>query len=147
MVDPFYVPQDLEYCAVQVIQHYESLPEELRKRLENKVDPLQNKGNQYGSDFSLTEEVNEMLKMARALRKDLMVGDFISDDATTRDVKEAVSASNTLLNTIIKSHGQLMSFERQRAIEKAVVDSVMYLPDEQKTNFFKVLEKNLEKIS
>lgn len=141
--DPFFTPPLLDEYVEAVIQHADSLVPVQRARLVAAFAPKR-AVNEYGEGFSLAVEVEEMLKMARALRQQVMVGNQVADGVGPREVKEAVSASNTLLNTLLKVHEQVMSFERQRGIEKAVIEAISDLPHEQKERFFAKLTELLE---
>jgi hypothetical protein len=145
MDDPFFTPPQLNEYVDSVIEHAQSLTPIQKARLTAAFAP-RSSGNEYGEDFSLAIEVEEMLKMARALRKQVMVGNQVADGVGPREVKEAVSASNTLLNTLLKVHEQVMSFERQRAIEKAVTEAISELSHDHKQKFFTRLSELLEAV-
>ena len=70
----------------------------------------------------------------------------ISAAAFAREVKEVVTASNTLLQTLMKTHSKVLSYDRQRAIEEATVETMKALPDEERATFFSLLEANLAAI-
>lgn len=143
--DPFFSPPLLEEAVGLVTTHAGFLSAEQRHRLQAVLAPPRTE-NTYGADFSLLQEMEELLNMARALRQHVMTGNQVAEGIGTREVKEAVSASNTLLSTLIKVHEQVLSFERQRAIEQATIKAIGTLPEESRAQFFSTLEELLESV-
>jgi hypothetical protein len=102
---------------------------------------------EYGADFDLGYEVQMQIMAVRAMRNAIMPGGVVRVGTPAREIKEVVTASSTLLNTLMKTHERIMSLDRQRAIEEAVTTSIQTLPDEQKKQFLATLEENLSAIT
>ena len=102
---------------------------------------------EYGADFDLGHEVQMQIMAVRAMRNAIMPGGVVRAGTPAREIKEVVTASSTLLNTLMKTHERIMSLDRQRAIEEAVTTSIQTLPDEQKKQFLATLEENLSAIA
>ena len=110
---------------------------------------LQGKAEQdteYGPDFDMGAEVRMQIAAVRAMRNSVMPGGVARAGVPVREMKEVVTASSTLLTTLLRTHEKVMSYDRQRAIEEATVAAVQTLPDEAKALFFKQLEEALEAI-
>lgn len=127
--------------------HSNSITEEQAVELSALVCTILPEQEQYDADFSFTDELSEQIKAIRAMRKSVITAHGqVREGASVREVKEVVSASSTMLQTLLKTHDQVQSFERQRAIEKAVIDTVKSLPQEYREKFFAELEIEMEKI-
>lgn len=102
---------------------------------------------EYGADFDLTQEVEAQIRAVRAMRESVITKEGkVKSGVGARDLKEVVTASNTLLQTLMKTHEKVLNYDRQRALEEATVAAVETLGDEEKTRFFTVLEARLESI-
>lgn len=101
---------------------------------------------EYNASFNLREEVQAQIMAVRALRNSVMPGGRVSPGMHAREIKEMISASSTLLNTLLKTHGQILSLERSRCIEEAVTEAIKTLPDEARESFLSLLETNLSAI-
>ena len=102
----------------------------------------------YGADFDLADEVNEQIKAVRALRQTIMDDSgTIREGVQARDVKEMVSSSNTLLGSLMRFHDKIINQDRMRLVEKATIEAVKTLPEEQQEIFFDTLQKGLDAIS
>ena len=101
---------------------------------------------EYGASFDIKEEVQMQIMAVRAMRNAVMPNGKVRPGLASREVKEVVTASSTLLNTLMKTHKDVMSFSRSRAIEEAVTTTVRTLPEDQQQAFFAVLEENLSAI-
>lgn len=102
----------------------------------------------YGPDFDLTSEVNTQLALVYAMR-DQMINPTthrLNDGFTTREAKELITASNTLMTTLTRSHEKIINAERQRAIEEAVISYASSLEEEEKEKFLRGLEEELENL-
>ena len=101
----------------------------------------------YGANFDIVAEVEAQIALVRAMRRSVVTaGGQLMPGIATRELKEVVSASTTMLTTLSKSHEKIMSFDRIRAIETSTVDAVKTLPAEQQTIFFETLERKLSAI-
>jgi len=101
---------------------------------------------EYGASFDIKEEVQMQIMAVRAMRNAVMPNGKVRPGLASREVKEVVTASSTLLNTLLKTHEKVMSFSRSRAIEEAVTTSIQTLPEEQKKQFLATLAENLSTI-
>lgn len=101
---------------------------------------------EYGASFDIKEEVQMQIMAVRAMRNAVMPNGRVRPGLASREMKEVVTASSTLLNTLMKTHDKIMSLERQRAIEEAVTTSIQTLPEEQKKQFLATLAENLSTI-
>ena len=110
----------------------------LEGRGENKVE--------YNASFNLQEEVQAQIMAVRALRNSVMPGGKVRPGLPAREIKETITASSTLLNTLLKTHEKILSLDRARCIEEAVTTTIRTLPDEQQKIFFAQLEANLAAI-
>jgi hypothetical protein len=101
---------------------------------------------EYGADFDLKEEVQAQIQAVRAMRDAVMPNGVVRVGTSAREVKEVVTASSTLLTTLMKMHEKVMSFDRSRAIEEAVTATIRGLPEDAQKVFFSQLEQNLSAI-
>jgi len=102
------------------------------------------KGVQYDADFDLLGEVSDLLTTIKAMRSKVMTDAGVPrEDVSARDLKEVATASNTLLQTLLKVHTQIMSMNRQRAIEKAVAETMREQPEDIQNMYFQRLELEL----
>ena len=103
---------------------------------------------EYGADFDMVEEVNEQIKAVRALRASVMDPETggIRQDKSTRDVKEIVSSSSTLLTWLMKFHEKIIYQDRMRALEQATIEVVKDLDQQAQDKFFSVLEEKYAQI-
>lgn len=108
---------------------------------------FQDDSAEYGAHFDMAAEVSAQIKAVRAMRRSVMTdAGTVQPGVAARELKEVVSASNTLLQTLLKTHERLLNFDRQRALEAATVTAVETLPEENQQTFFKALEAELEAI-
>lgn len=103
---------------------------------------------EYGADFDMIEEVNEQIKAVRALRSSVLdpVTGQVRDDKSSRDVKEIVSTSATLLTSLMKFHEKIINQDRMRALEQATIEVVKDLSPEAQEKFFTALEEKYAQI-
>ena len=131
-----------EFTASQIQEMYDALRPLLKKASDGAE-------NMYGTDFSIADEINELLLTSRAMRRSVMTssGD-IQQDISTREVKEVLSSSTTLINSLMKSHEKVMSMERFRAVEAATIDTLLEVGDNELVEqFMSVLTAKLDVIS
>lgn len=101
----------------------------------------------YGADFSMVSEIDDQIRTVRALREHVIQPNGrLREGMNARDAKEVISASTTLLGTLMKSHDKILGFERQRAMESAVVAVLKGLDPDIKAQFFSELERRMEDI-
>lgn len=99
---------------------------------------------QYGANFDFTEEITAQIQAVRAMRRSVLSeSGRMAEGVSARELKEVVSASSTLLQTLLKTHEKVMNFSRQHAIEKAVTSVVRTLDGPDQASFFMALETEL----
>lgn len=98
----------------------------------------------YGADFDFTVEIGAQIAAVKAMRSKVMSANgTLKDAVSTREAKEVLSASTTLLTTLMKHHDKIVNFDRQRALEEAVKAAVQTLPENARDAFFAELERRL----
>lgn len=100
----------------------------------------------YDANFDMMGEVESQIRAVHAMRNAIMPGGVVRAGTPAREIKEVVTASSTLLTTLMKMHEKVMSFDRSRAIEEAVSDTVSTLDQEAQDRFFALLKENLSAI-
>lgn len=105
--------------------------------------------NMYDSNFSIADEINELLITSRAMRRSVMTDSGeIQADISTREVKEVLSSSTTLINSLMKSHEKVMSMERFRSVEAATIETLLEVGDQGLVDkFVEILTTKLDVIS
>ncbi len=102
-------------------------------------------GVEYDAKFDLTEEIGMQLKMVHALRRKVMVNGTIRSGVSAREVKEVVSTTSTMLNTLMKNHEKMMSMDRQRAVESSTISVLRELGNDGLVDkFFEKMGEALE---
>lgn len=105
-------------------------------------------GVKYDASFDLMAEVAAQLTMCRAMRAKVMTaGGTPLPDVSARDLKEVVTANNTLFQSVMRSHERLVNLDRLRAIEAATIAAVKDQPKDVQDAFFETLEQQLEAIT
>lgn len=110
------------------------------------VAPPSDEQVKYGADFDLAAEVSMQIMAVRAMRESVLPGGRVRPGVPAREIKEVITASSTLLNTLLKTHEKIMSYERMRAIEEAVNETIDTLPEEAQKTFMTLLEASLSEI-
>lgn len=98
----------------------------------------------FGVEFDLMEEVGHQIAAAQMLRK----ANFAPDGSivtTSKEAKEALSASLSLLKMLVDMQGELFSQARMRAIEVAVTETMKDLGEEVQGRFISTLTERLER--
>lgn len=141
-------PPDLSAEVATILMAPAELTEDQALALYAVLAPRFTDGDfEYGADFDLAGEVGAQIRAVRAMRRLVMTDDGVVVPGTpAREVKETVTASNTLLNTLLKTHEKVLNFNRLRAIETATSAALEDLDESAKTVFFQRLEKELEGI-
>lgn len=88
----------------------------------------------YDETFSMADEVKEVMVAVRLLRKSIYAagGKKLREGVTISEAKDVISMSNTMINTLMKSHEKIMNMERYRAVEQATVDVLRELDGDRK---------------
>ena len=100
----------------------------------------------YNETFDLKEEVAQQIAAVRLMREFLMPGGQVKPGTNPRELKEMVSSSATLMGVLMKTHDKILSFDRSRAVELAVSETIKTLSDADRATFMKKLEENLSAI-
>lgn len=138
--------ESLEY-AEGLIEHVNELKEDIAMRL---MEALMERfpaaeREAYGAGFNMMTEVTDQIVALRALRTRVLTDTgLVRAGVTARELKEVVAASNSMLQTLMKTHERIVNYDRMRAIEEATIEAIKELPDEVKQQFFAKLEQLLE---
>ena len=100
----------------------------------------------YGPEFDIADEISQQITAVRALRESVLPGGVVRAGLPAREIKDAISASSTLITNLMKHHDKILGFERSRAVELAVSETIKTLSDEDRATFMKKLEENLSAI-
>jgi len=147
-IEPSILEQDFERFYHNVMPHLTAEhAEKLLLRLKS-LELLNNKveGVVYGADYDMKSEVENLITAARALKNSVMYpnGD-IRPGITPREMKEVVTSTSSLISLLMKSHEQLMNFDRQRILEQSTVDVLREMGGEEiVSRFVKMMEERLE---
>ena len=148
-IEPDKLEQDFERFYHNVLPH---LPEALGRKLLTRIgtlDLVPHAGGDvvYGANYDITAEVEGLIRAVRAMQNSVMHEDGkIRADVTPREMKEVVTSTTSLMNLLMKAHAQLMTFDRQRAVEQSTVDVLREMGGEEIVeNFVKMMEERLER--
>ena len=105
-------------------------------------------GSAPESAYDFSRELSEQMQLVKALRRSVLNpnGTFNSN-TTARETKEAVTAATSLMQTIIRHQNNMQNFERQSAMEQAVIIAMREAPEDIRNLFFETLEKELAVIA
>lgn len=135
----------LSHQQVELLAH--KLPEAYPEAFRGLGADMPIEDPNYGADFDMSTEVNDQIRTVRALRS--MVLDengSIKQGYSARDAKELISASGTLLGSLMKFHDKIINQSRMRMVEQSTVEVIKTLPDEAQALFFETLKAKLEAI-
>lgn len=93
-------------------------------------------------DFDLHGEVVAQLKAVKALRQSV-ISDAGTLSGSTRDAKEALSSTTSLLTLLNKIQNDIYNQNRIRSIQKATIDVLKELDPALQTRFISLLETRL----
>lgn len=148
-VEPDLLEQDFERFYHNVMPH---LTQDQAQRLLIRLKNLELITDQvsdtvvYGANYDMKSEVENLITAARALKNSVMYpnGD-IRPGITPREMKEVVTSTSSLISLLMKSHEQLMNFDRQRILEQSTVDVLREMGGEEiVSRFVKMMEDRLE---
>ena len=88
----------------------------------------------YDSTFDMEKEVTEVLRSVKLLRKSILNanGTGLKAGVTVSEAKDVISMSNTMINTLMKSHEKIVNMARYRAVEQATIDTLRDLESDAK---------------
>ena len=98
----------------------------------------------YDESFDLSKEISEVLKSVRLLRKSILSpsGKSLKSGVTVGEAKDVISMSNSMINTLVKTHEKVVNMERYRAVEQATVDILRELDSDRE--FMRELNEHIE---
>lgn len=87
----------------------------------------------YDENFDMQKEIAEVLRSVRLLRKSIMSpsGKALKAGVTPGEAKDVISMSNSMINTLMKSHEKVVNMSRYRAVEQATVDILRELDGQE----------------
>ena len=99
----------------------------------------------YGADYDIKIEVENLIQAVRAMKSTVMTeGGQIKSGVTPAEMRQVVTSTTSLMTLLMKSHEQLMNFDRQRILEQCTVDTLRELGGEEiVTSFVKMMEDRL----
>lgn len=138
---------NLQPLLEELVLHRSFISEDQAHMLLDLATPLLPDTVTYGADFDFTAEITAQIQAVRAMRRSVMSDSgHVLEQVSARELKEVVSASSTLLQTLLKTHEKVMNFSRLRAVEKAVTGLILTLEKDQQKVFFEALETELSLI-
>lgn len=98
----------------------------------------------YDESFDLSKEISEVLRSVRLLRKSILSpsGKSLKSGVTVGEAKDVISMSNSMINTLVKTHEKVVNMERYRAVEQATVDILRELDSDRE--FMRELNEHIE---
>ena len=109
--------------------------------------PVQVERVDYGADFDLAAEVGEQIQMVKGLRQSMMQDGRLLPGTNRREIKDVITASSSLLGTLMKFHDRLVNIDRLRAIEKSIMIAMKQTDAITKQTFMVSLEREFELIN
>lgn len=137
----FEKPDDLVLEALPLIRG--CTPETIARLLEE-VAETHEKDNVKAQQLNLEDEIHAQMTLVQTMRT--RVTDS-GEEIPVREIKEVVTASNTLLGTLMKMQEKINSIQHQQAVEQSVMDTMDEMPEEIKESFLCTLERKLEAIT
>lgn len=144
-------PEAVDMARLQVHREAMDAFEALKTRLEylNPIDQRELKrlltielgedGDDFDHDFDLKEEINAQLRMLRTMRSRAE-----RENISTRELKETLTASSSLITMLIKEQEKVVNIDRLRTVERAVVEAIKDQPHEVQEAFLSFLEGKLD---
>lgn len=88
----------------------------------------------YDEAFDMEKEVKEVLRSVKLLRRSIMnsSGTALKAGVLVSEAKDVISMSNTMINTLMKSHEKIVNMARYRAVEQATIDILRDLESDAK---------------
>lgn len=93
----------------------------------------------YGFSFSMQAEIDRQLSVITTMRRLLQTS---GENSSSRDMKELISASSTLINMIMKHQEQVRTYERQMKVERSIGEALKKFPEIREA-YLKELELRL----
>jgi hypothetical protein len=125
-----------------LIQRKTILPKDVKQRLQDNF--ASNSETPDGKeDFDLRQEVIDQMMAVRALRRSVVSANGRLE-AGTRDTKEALSASTSLLSLLTKIQAEVWNMDRIRTIQKTTIDVLKDIDPALQNTFVTLLEERLK---
>lgn len=88
----------------------------------------------YDETFDMEKEVAEVLRSVKILRRSILNESKkgLKVGVTVAEAKDVLSMSNSMINTLMKSHEKIINMARYRAVEQATVDILRELDGDEK---------------
>ena len=101
----------------------------------------------YGPDYSISNEVQSQLHLISAMRNSVIseAGRVLAG-VTSRELRDVVGSSGTMLANLVKIHERVINFDRMRAVENSVAETIREYPEDFQDKFFALLKTKLEAI-
>lgn len=124
--------------VVDLLKRKQIPPKKLRELMiaisstEEELDPDDDES--YDETFDMEKEVAEVLRSVKILRKSILTasGRGLRTGVTVAEAKDVISMSNSMINTLMKSHEKIVNMARYRAVEQATVDVLRDLDGDEK---------------
>lgn len=126
--------------------YHNTLPhitEELARKLVTRIGTLELVTSsdiekvEYGANYDIRDEIQSLISAVRAMRGTVMEEDgSIKVGVSAKDVKETITSMTSLMNFLMKSHKEVMTFDRHRALEQATIDTLKELGGEEIVSAF-----------
>lgn len=102
---------------------------------------------EYGANYDIREEIQSLISAVRAMRGTVMEDNGqIKAGVSAKDLKETITSMTSLMNLLMKSHKEVMTFDRHRALEQATIDTLKEMGGEEiVTSFVENMTARLEK--
>ena len=87
---------------------------------------------EYGANYDIREEIQSLISAVRAMRGTVMdEHGQIKQGVSAKDLKETITSMTSLMNLLMKSHKEVMTFDRHRALEQATIDTLKEMGGEE----------------
>ncbi len=103
---------------------------DLRSRIDERL-PNDRISTVYDTTYDIRVEVEGLISAVRAMQMTVMDNGVLRSGITTKEMKEVVTSTTTLLSLLVKTHEKFMGFDRQRALELATVEVLRELSGEK----------------
>ena len=138
---------DLEQAVQEIVLGAERLDQEQAQAVLEAARRVLPEDNPYGAGFDMAGELGDMITAVRSMRRKVLdESGQVRSGVQIKDLQAFLSASSTLMTTLIRHHEKILSFDRQRAIENTTISLVAELSTEWSAWFMSALEVELEKI-
>lgn len=100
------------------------------------------------ADFDLAAELGNQLVLLRAMQATLLDEQgALTPGTSIREVRESLTAANTLYGTLLKSQEKLLSQSRMQAVVRTAAEVLRELDPQAHDRYFELLEKRLDQLT